>query len=563
LVLAYYYRKKPGRNWASRAPRDGASKTVREDADVNEFESLQRNLSEGRIGRREFIKRATALGFAAAIPAGLLAEEAKAAAPKQGGKLRQALRGGSNADTLFGVLGGGDTHQINTQWQILSNVTEVTPNGEVIGELAESWEVSDDATEWVFKLRKGVEFHNGKSLEAEDVVHSINVHRGEDSRSIGKGLVEGVDDVKADGKETVIFKLKTGNADFPFILASPRFSIAPAGSMDADWEKGIGTGPFILAHWEPGVRSATKRNPNYFKEGLPYFDEVETIHVADVGARTSALRDGTVDVIDDPEPQTLHLLEQVPNLLIREVGGNSHYTFPMLMDTAPFDNIDVRSALKYAINREAMLQTLLRGHGYLGNDHPISKAQRFFASELPQRRYDPDKAKFHLKQAGLSELDVTLWASEIYAGGIDSAVLYKEHAAKAGINITVEQVPTDGYWSEIWNVKPFCVSVWYGQPTEDMMLTQAFSADSAWNETHWNNERFEKLLVAARAELDNTKRREMYVEMQQLIRDEGGFVAPVFRNWLVGASNKVYIPEKIAGDMPVDGNRNTQRWSFA
>ena len=124
-------------------------------------------------------------------------------------------------------------------------------------------------------------------------------------------------------------------------------------------------------------------------------------------------------------------------------------------------------------------------------------------------------------------------------------------------------MPTDGYWSEIWNVKPFCVSVWYGQPTEDMMLTQAFSADSAWNETHWNNERFEKLLVAARAELDNTKRREMYVEMQQLIRDEGGFVAPVFRNWLVGASNKVYIPEKIAGDMPVDGNRNTQRWSFA
>ena len=530
---------------------------------MNEFETLQRSLSEGRIGRREFIRRATALGLAAAVPAGLLAEEAKAAAPKQGGKFRQALRGGSNADTLFGVLGGGDTHQVNTQWQLLSNVTEIAPNGEVVGELAESWEVSDDATEWVFKLRKGVEFHDGKSLVAEDVVHSINVHRGEDTRSIGKGLVAGIDDVKADDKQTVVFKLKTGNADFPVVLASSRFPIAQAGTMDAEWEKGIGTGPFMLTHWEPGVRSATKRNPNYFKEGKPYFDEVETIHVADVGARTSALRDGSVDTIDDPEPQTLHLLEQVADLQIREVGGNSHYTFPMLMDTAPYDNIDVRYALKYAIDRDAMLQTLLRGHGYLGNDHPISKAQRYFASELPQRMYDPDKAKFHLKQAGLSELDVTLWASEIYAGGIDSAVLYKEHAAKAGINMSIEQVPTDGYWSEIWNVKPFCVSVWYGQPTEDMMFTQAFSAESAWNETHWNNEHFETLLVEARAELDQAKRRDMYVEMQRLVSDEGGFVCPVFKNWLVAASDKIHIPEKIGGDAPVDGNRNAERWSFA
>jgi peptide/nickel transport system substrate-binding protein len=530
---------------------------------MQKFENLQRLLSEGRISRRDFIRRATALGLAAAIPTTLLSAEAKAAAPKRGGKLRQALRGGSNADTLFGVLGGGDTHQVNTQWQLLSNVTEVTPDGEVVGELAESWEVSDDATEWVFKLRKGVEFHDGKSLVAEDVVHSINVHRGEDSRSVGKGLVAEVEDIKADDKHTVVFKLKSGNADFPIVLASSRFPIAPAGTMDAEWEKGIGTGPFILSEWEPGVRSATKRNPNYFKEGKPYFDEVETLHVADVGARTSALRDDSVDAIDDPEPQTLHLLEKVPGLVIREVGGNSHYTFPMLMDAAPYDNVDVRSALKYAIDREAMLQTLLRGHGYLGNDHPISKAQRFYASELPQRMYDPDKAKFHLNQAGFSELDVTLWASEIYAGGIDSAVLYKEHAAKAGINISIEQVPTDGYWSEVWNVKPFCVSVWYGQPTEDMMFTQAFSAESAWNETHWNNERFETLLVEARAELDAAKRRDMYVEMQQLVRDEGGFVCPVFKNWLVATSDKIHIPEKMGGDAPVDGNRNAERWWFA
>ena len=529
---------------------------------MRDFEDLKRDFSENRISRRAFIRRATALGLASAIPAGVLAEQAAAAAPKRGGTLRQALRGGSTSDTLFGVLGGGDTHQVNTQWQILSNLTEMTPAGEVVGELAESWEVSDDATRWVFQLRKGVEFHNGKSLEAQDVIDSINVHRGEDTKSIGKGLVAAIEDIVADGKHKVVFTLKSGNADFNVVMASSRFSIAPAGSSDADWAKGIGTGPFMLEEWDPGVRSATKRNPNYFKEGKPYFDAVETLHVTDTSARTTALQTGAVDVMDDPEIKTLDRLGARDGVNVLEVGGNSHFTFPMLMDTAPFDNYDVRMALKYAIDREAMLRTLLRGHGYLGNDHPISKSQRFFASELPQRQYDPDKAKFHLKQAGLSSLEISLWAGEIYAGGVDSAVLYKEHAAKAGIDITIKQVPTDGYWSDIWNVKPFCVSVWYGHPTEDLMLTQAFSAESAWNETHWNNPRFEELLLAARSEIDEAKRREMYVEIQTLIHDQGGFVCPVFRNWTMATSDKIHTPETIAGDAPVDGNRNAERWWF-
>ena len=530
---------------------------------MQRFEDLQRLLSEGRIDRREFIRRATALGLAAAIPSTLLAEQARAEAPKRGGKFRQALRGGSNADTLFGVLGGGDTHQVNTQLQILNNLTEITADSEVIGELAESWEASDDASQWVFKLRKGVEFHNGKSLEAEDVVHSINVHRGEESKSTGKGLVTAVDDIKADGKDTVVFTLKSGNADFAAIMADYHFSIAPAGSTDADWEKGIGTGPFVLTEWEPGVRSATKRNPNYFKEGSPYFDEVESLNITDVVARTNVLQTGEADLMDEPDFKTLDRFAQTSGVVVHEVGGYSHYTFPVLMDTAPFDNIDVRYALKYGIDREDMLQTILRGHGYVGNDHPIARTMRFHASELPQRQYDPDKAKFHLQQAGLSDLTVTLWAGNIYPGGVDAAVLYKAHADKAGINFEIQQVPADGYWSEVWNVKPFCVSYWQGRITEDLMLSLAFAADSPWNETHWTHERFNKILVEARAELDSAKRRDMYVELQRLISDEGGLVCPVFKNWVMATSDKVRVSDKISGAASVDGYKCPERWSFA
>ncbi len=527
---------------------------------MNEYEYLKKLISEGKIERREFIKKAAALGVASAIP-GLFSQNTLAATPKPGGTFKQGLSGGSTSDTLFGVLGGGGTHQVNVQQQLLNNLTEINASGQVVGELAESWDVSADASEWTFQLRKGVEFHNGKSFTAEDVLHSINVHRGEDTTSTGKGLIASVTDIKADGEHTVIFKLSSGNADFPYILSDYHFPIAPAGSTPADWEKGIGTGPFILEEWEPGVKAVTKRNPNYFK-GAANFDRVETLNITDVAARMNAIRTGEVHAIDKPDTKTLHLMEKVPGIIINELAGNAHYTFPMLMDTAPFDNHDVRQALKYSIDRQAILDTVLNGHGYIGNDHPISRSQRYFAKDLPQRSYDIDKAKYHLKKAGLPKLDVKLAAADIYAGGVDAATLFKEHAAKAGITFNIDRVSTDGYWSKVWNAVPFCVSYWAGRPTEDLMLSLAYSSDSAWNETHWKNETFEKLLVSARAELDEAKRADMYAEMQRMISDEGGLIAPVFANTINVFSDKLGTPTDIASNLEMDGQKNFERWWF-
>ncbi len=528
---------------------------------MHKFERLQQRFSEGRLSRRDFIKQATGLGLAAAIPNAILIEEAKANAPKVGGRLRQGLSGGNTADTLFGVLGHGDCHQVNVQWQLLNNLTEVTGTGEIAGDLAESWEASPDAVTWTFKLRKGVEFHNGKTFDSADVVHSINVHRGEDSRSVGKALVQDIVDIKADGKDTVVFTLATGNADFPFTLSANPFPIAPAGSMDKEWMDGIGTGPYTLVDWVPGVRAFTKRNPNYYKDG-PYFDEVESLSITDIVARMNAIRTGTVDVVDKPDLKTLALLEKVEGINIQEIAGNVFYTFPMLVDQPPFDNNDIRLAMKYCVDRETMLQTVLNGHGYLGNDHPVSKSQRYFNEDLPQRKYDPDKAKFHLKQAGLESFDIDLYATDIYAGGLDAAVLFQERAAAGGININVKREPTDGYFINVWNKVPICVSFWSGRPTEDLMLTLAFSKDSSWNETHWNHDKFEELLIAARAELDQTKRKQLYGEIQQIISDEGGMIAPVFANVINVVSDKIGTPEHISSIFSVDGYRNTERWWF-
>jgi peptide/nickel transport system substrate-binding protein len=526
-------------------------------------DDLNTRLAKHRIGRRDFVKGTAALGLAAAIPAVASTKEARASStPKRGGRLRQGLLGGATSDTLEGAT-LLDTHVISTSWQVRSNLTEVLPDGNVAGELAETWEPSSDAKKWVFKLRKGVEFHNGKTLDADDVVHSINAHRGPDSKSAALSIVQDIEDVKADGKDTVVFTLKNGSADFPFVLADRHLVIAIAGTKGPEWDKGIGTGPFILTEWEPGIRSASKRNPNYFKEGKPYFDEVETLNILDVAARTSALQTGEVDVIDEADIKTLDRLESSGGIVVREAPGTKHFTYPMFSNTAPFDNNDVRLALKYAIDREAMLQTILRGHGYLGNDHPIGENQRFFASDLPQRQYDPDKAKYHLKQAGLSNLSVELHAADIYTGCVDGAVLYQERAAKAGINIEVKRQPSDGFWANFWMKRPFVAVWWGGRPTEDWMFSLAYQTGSSWNDSLWSHERFDKLLLEARAELDFNKRHEMYAEMQGIVRDEGSVVIPVFTNWVGATSDKVATPDRIGGNWSIDGARNHERWWFA
>ena len=526
------------------------------------FDDLKRLLSEGRIERREFIRRSTALGVAAAIPSIVLTEEARASEPKRGGRFRMAVRGGATSDSLAGgaLL---DSHAINTSWQVRNNLTEILPDGRVVGELAESWEASADASTWMFSLRKGVEFHNGKTLDAEDVVYSINLHRGPDSTSGASGVVAGITDVQADGKDKVVFTLAEGSADFPFLMSDYHLVIGIAGTEGPAWDEGIGTGPFMLTEWNPGVRSASKRNPNYFKEGRPWFDEIETLNVGDTEARVNALRTGETDAIEEPDLKTAHLLAEAPGVKIVQANGFKHFTFPMRTDRPPYDNNDVRLALKYAIDREAVLQTVLRGYGYVGNDHPIGRNQHYFARDLEQRHYDPDKAKFHLKKAGMENLSVVMQATDIYAGGTDSGLLFKEHAAKAGIDIQIERVPTDGFWSDIWMNKDFITSFWGGRPTSDWMFSVAYADGAAWNDTFWKHDRFNVLLKAGRAELDDAKRREIYAEMQQICRDEGGAIVWGFGNWLLGVSDKVGTPETVAGNLPMDGDRAPERWWFA
>ncbi|MGB0846623.1 MAG: ABC transporter substrate-binding protein [Thiolinea sp.] len=525
---------------------------------MTDINQLDKDLKSGRISRRDFVKLSAMFGLTAAAPGILLA--GSHGGPKKGGHLKLAIGHGSTTDSLDPATYENGFAQAMA-FAIHNYLTEVKADGSLAGELAESFEASADAKTWTFKLRKA-KFHNGKSVTAKDVIASIEHHRGEDSKSGGKAVADTIESMKADGDSAVIFTLKEGNADFPYMASDYHLAILPTDdSGKIDPVAGIGAGAYTLKSYEPGVKAEFEKFPDYWNENEGHVDTAEILTVADVAARTNALTTGEADVIDRLDIKTLHLLKRKPGVKIMETSGNAHYSMPMRCDTDPYKSNDVRMALKLSMDREALLQNVLRGHGYVGNDHPIGRANRYLAKDLEQRTYDPDKAKHHLKKAGAEGLKIQLSAADAaFAGAVDAAVLYKEQAAKAGINIEVVREPNDGYWSNVWMKKPYCMCYWGGRPTEDWMFVSAYAADSKWNDAFWQHERFNKVLVEARSELDEAKRAEMYAELQTIVRDEAGTAIPMFNNYVFASSDKVSQPEQMGNNWPLDGNRAIQRW---
>ena len=220
----------------------------------------------------------------------------------------------------------------------------------------------------------------------------------------------------------------------------------------------------------------------------------------------------------------------------------------MQVDKAPYDNPDLRLALKYATNREQILKALFSGYGTIGNDHPIPPTDPFFNSELPVRKHDPEQAKFHFKKAGLTDPKILLEVSDAaFNGAVDMGSLMQASAGAAGIPMELKKQPVDGFWDNVWLKDAFVESYWGGRSAATQMLSVAYSAGAPWNETHWKNEKFEKLLADAKSETDEAKRKPYIWEMQKILHEDGGAIIPVFRDWLSADNGKV------GGHVPTGG----------
>jgi peptide/nickel transport system substrate-binding protein len=265
----------------------------------------------------------------------------------------------------------------------------------------------------------------------------------------------------------------------------------------------------------------------------------------DLTARTSALRSGQVDFINVIEPKVVPLLKRVPGVEILRTSGKGFYSFLMHCDTPPFDNNDLRLALKYAVDREAILKRVLGGFGTIGNDYPVNANYALAPTDIEQRKYDPDKAAFHFKKSGHQDPILLRTSEAAFPGAVDAAQLFQLSAQKAGIKIDVKREPSDGYWSEVWNVKPFCASYWGGRPTQDARYSTSYVSTAEWNDTRFKRPDFDKMAVEARGELDQAKRRALYRDMALMVRDEGGLILPVFNDYINACSShlKGFVPD--------------------
>lgn len=502
------------------------------------MQSLDQILRNGMMPRRDLLQGAAALGAGAAAAPLLGSRPAAAAdAPKKGGHLRLGLAGGSSTDSLD-ITTWTDTVTLVIGFAIYNGLVENGPDNKPVPELAESWEAKPGASEWVLNLRKGVKFSNGREFDADDAIYSLNLHRGDKTKSGAAGPFKAISDIKKLDTHQILISLVSADADLPYILSDYHVLMVPNGFTD--WANPVGTGGYALDKFDPGVRCSLKRKADYWKPGRANAETIEITVINDATAMLAAFESGQVDVIHRVAPQAADRIKKSPKLSLVQAPGGWHCIIPMMVDKEPYSNPDLRLALKYAINREAVVKTLFKGFGTVGNDNPIPKGDPFFNTSLPQTAYDPDKAKFYFKKANIGDTKILLQASDAaFAGAVDMATLYQANAKKAGITIDVKKEPADGFWDNVWLKAPFMTSYWGGRPAATQMFGVAYKSDAPWNDTHWKVPAFDKLLSDARAELDPAKRKTYLWAMQEMLHSQGGALIPAFKDWLDAHNDKV------------------------
>lgn len=456
-------------------------------------------------------------------------------APRNGGRLAVATQSSSTADTLDPAKGALSTDYIRTH-MFYSGLTALDSRLAAQMALAERIE-SADAKVWTVRLRKGILFHDGKTLTASDVAYSLNRHKIPAVSSKVSSVAQQFESVRVIDPLTVEIRLSGANADLPVILATSHFVIIQDGTTS--FHTAVGTGAFRCKEFSPGLRTIGVRNENYWKPGLPYLDEVSLFGIPDEPARVNALLSGDVDWINEVNPRSVKRIRLEPAYSVLE-SQSGLYTDLVIKQTMGIGrNPDFTLGMKYLIDREQIKRAAFRGYAVIGNDQPLAPNHPFYFAGLPQRPYDPERARFHLKKAGALGLKLPVVTSVAAAGSVEMAMLIQQSAYKAGLNLSVKRVSADGYWSHHWMKSPMGFGNINPRPSVDMLLTQFFKSDSQWNESGWRNPQFDQMLLLARAESNTQKRRQLYADMQVLVHEKCGIGIPIFITNLEAHSSKV------------------------
>ena len=473
--------------------------------------------------------------------------------PQAGGTLKVGIVGGSTKDTL-------DAHAPITHpdearvIQLYGTLTTYDKEHQVEMDLAETITSSKDATTWTVTLRDGLKFSDGSPITADDVIATYKRITDPDNPQHGAASLSTLDrdGLKAEDERTVIFPFKEPFATFEDAVAQYVNGIVPS---DYDPKKPVGSGPFMHESFTPGQQSTFAKNPNYWRADKTYLDKVTIIDFPDDTARVNALLGGQVDAIDQLPLGQISVVEANPKFKVLESETGGSLPFTMRVDQPPFDDVRVRQAFRLIVDRKQMVEQVLGGHGSVGNDMygPLDLCY----PDFPQREQDIEKAKQLLKDAGQENLSVDLVTSPVAAGIVEAAQVFAQQAKAAGVEVKVKKVDPGTFYGDQYLEWTFAQDFFY---TRDYLpqMAQNSVASAPYNETHWNNPKWEAIVDEANATVDQDKRCALIEKSEAIEFNTGGYIIWGFPNSVDAHSTAVQGLEPDKSGIPLSyfGFRN-------
>lgn len=474
--------------------------------------------------------------------------------PRTGGILRVGMTGGGAADSVDAHVPVG-TADAGRVLNLYDTLFQFSPDYRVEPLLAEKGEAKDDGRLWEITLRKGVTFHDGKPLTAEDVVFTLDRITNPKDPKTGASAMASLKRTVAVDEHTVHFELNEPDAMLLDALAQYSMGIVPVGYDPA---QGIGTGPFKLGYFEPGQITTLKRNENYWRRP-PYVDELHLLNFNDEDAMVNALMATQVDAVGQLPLALIDVVNTDGRIhtVVSETGN--WLPFTMRVDTKPFDDARVREAFKLVLDRGQMVDQVFSGHGSVGNDM-FSPFDAGTPADLPQRTRDIEKAKKLLTEAGHPDgLDVELVTAPIQAGAVEACQVFAEQASAAGIRVKIRRVDTTTFFGDGYLKYPFAVDFWYTRSFLPQAANCALDR-SPFNETHYEDPQFKELYTQARGTLDTKERNALVSKAQRMLHEDGGYIVWGFFNQADAYQNYVGGAYAHKAGMPVSGFQMRDLW---